>query len=72
MLTDRELCTYSLENCVGMCQPTAMISKSIKGLSGPDKSKRVLQVVKNKNFVLCCYKKTCTGQQSKYLRAIWA
>lgn len=33
-----------------MCRPTGMISINTKGLSGPLKSKRVLQVVKNKKF----------------------
>jgi len=34
-----------------------MISVSVKGLSGPVKSKGVLQAVKKTNLLLCCYNK---------------
>lgn len=40
-----------------MCQPTVMISISVKGLSGPVESKRVLEVVKKTYLLLCCYEK---------------
>lgn len=44
--------TSSLENYVGMCQPTTMTSISIKGLSGPVKSKSFISSEEQKFSVV--------------------